>query len=80
MSELLDALHGLGLKMGGRYARRSFTDPETGEDKWATLYVGWTTDEAKAEAARELGVTSITHYTAHDPAYSGWEIALRVVA
>jgi len=65
--------------MGTAYAPRSFTDPVTNEDHTSTLHIGWTTDERKANAARDLGAT-ITRYMAHDPAASGWEISVRVIA
>ena len=77
---IVDDLRGLGLTMGGRYPATSFTDPVTNEDHTAQLHVGWTTDQAKADAARELGAT-VTRYTStYDPSASGWEVSVRVIA
>ena len=63
--------------MGGSYPAQEFhaEDEATGEDvtRLSRRWFGWTGDEAKAEAARELGAT-VTTYRASDPRYSGWEI------
>jgi len=77
---IVDDLRGVGLTMGGRYPASSFTDPETNEDMTSTLCIGWTTDPAKADAARELGAT-VTRYTSlYDGGASGWEVSVRVIA
>ena len=77
---IVDDLRGVGLTMGGRYPATSFTDPVTNEDMTSTLCVGWTTDQAKADAARELGAT-VTRYTStYDASASGWEVSVRVIA
>jgi hypothetical protein len=57
MAELLNYLRAVGLAMGTRYAPLAYTDPETQEDHVSVLHVGYTTDEAKACEARELGAT-----------------------
>lgn len=75
----MDELRAAGLAMGGRYAPRTFVDPETDEERTSTLYIGWTTDRGKADAARELGATVLA-YQAHDPACSGWEVSVSVIA
>jgi phosphoglycerate dehydrogenase-like enzyme len=48
----------------------------TGETITVRPYVGWTTDEAKANAAREAGAT-IREYRSKDPQFSGWEVSVR---
>lgn len=51
---LLEQLREIGLAMGGRYAAVEVpTEDEAGEKVTAVYqrYVGWTTDEAKADAA-----------------------------
>ncbi len=71
----------VGLPMRGRYRAQTFTtEDENGEPVTVTrqLHIGWTTDEAKANRARELGAT-VTSYRAHDPACSGWEISVHEV-
>lgn len=71
----------VGLAMGGRYRAQSFktTDEDGGAVTVARkLHVGWTTDEGKANRARELGAT-VTAYRAHDPAFSGWEVSVNEV-
>ena len=71
----------VGLPMRGRYPAQSFTTTnEDGEEVTVTrqLHVGWTTDETKADAAREAGAT-VTAYRAHDPAFSGWEVSVHEV-
>jgi hypothetical protein len=75
MTELLAELRGIGLAMGTRYAQTAFTDPETNEDHVSVLCVGYTTDEAKAERAREMGAT-VTGCGGPSPS---WEISLRVI-
>jgi hypothetical protein len=37
-------------------------------------HVGWTTDEGKANAARELGAT-LREYRSADPTCTGWEVS-----
>jgi hypothetical protein len=64
--------------MGGRYPPTSFTDPETKEDHVAQLHMGYTTDEAKVEKARDLGAT-VTSCASRDPRFSGWEVSVRVI-
>lgn len=68
----------VGLRMGGRYPAQTFrTKDEDGEpvEIVRQLHVGWTTDEAKADRARELGAT-VTTFRAHDPEFSGWEVSV----
>lgn len=75
---LLTVLHELGLPMRGRYAPQLVTarDAEGEEVSYEMQqHVGWTTDQAKADAAREAGAT-VTEYRAHDPALSGWEVSV----
>lgn len=74
-SEALDALRGVGLAMGTRYAPQSFTDHETNEDHVSVMHVGYTTDPDKAQAARDLGAT-VTTCGGSTPA---WEVSVRVI-
>jgi hypothetical protein len=78
MTELLSDLRGAGLAMGTRYAPTAFTDPDTKEDHVSQLHVGYTTDEAKAEKAREAGAT-VTSCRATDRRFSGWGVTVRVI-
>lgn len=74
---MLAELRKLGLAMGGSYPPHDFTtEDESGEEVTVTrqLHIGYTTDEAKADAARELGAT-VTRCPAGDPKYSGWEVS-----
>lgn len=77
--DLLERLRNeVGLPMLGRYPARPFTrEGEDGEleQAWSQLHVGWTTDQAKADAAREAGAT-VSAYRASDPAYNGWEVSV----
>ena len=79
MVELVEQLRATGLTMGGSYPARPWVDPEneeiTGTQK---LHIGWTTDQAKADAARDLGAT-VTSVRAHDPRFSGWEVSVNVI-
>ena len=78
---LLAQLRSFGLTMGGAYPANEFhAENEAGEDvtRHSQRWFGWTTDEAKAERAREAGAT-VTTYRASDPRYSGWEIAVTEV-
>ena len=71
----------VGLAMCGRYRARPFTTTgDDGEPVTVTrqLHVGWTTNEVKANHARELGAT-VTAYRSHNPAFSGWEVSVNEV-
>ena len=75
---LLDQLHEIGLPMRGRYAPHTFTTLDENNEPVPQVgqrYVGWTTDQAKADAAREAGAT-VTSYRASDPMFSGWEVSV----
>jgi len=74
----LDQLRKTGLPMVSRYAPMPYTDPETERTGTVTRYYSRTTDEAKADAARELDATVSEYRSAH-PKFSGWEVLLRVV-
>lgn len=37
-------------------------------------HVGWTTDRAKGDAARDLGAT-VNWYQSRDPRFSGYEVS-----
>ena len=56
---LLDYVRGLGVACGSIHQGR---------------HVGWTTDEAKADAARAAGA-SLAAYTSREPSASGWEVS-----
>ena len=75
MSGLLSDLRAAGLAMGTRYEPVPYTDPETNEDHVSVLHVGHTTDQARADKAREAGAT-VTRCGGKLPA---WEISLRVI-
>jgi hypothetical protein len=75
LSELLNELRGFGLAMGTRYEPTSFTDPETNEDHLSQLHVGYTTDQAKADKARDKGAT----VTSCGGSFPSWEITVRVI-
>lgn len=78
---LLRQLRGMGLAMGGSYPPHEFvTDDETGEQVTTARqrWFGWTTDEAKANAAREAGAV-VTTYRSTDDRYSGWEVSVTEV-
>lgn len=79
---MIEQLQGLGLSMGSRFA--AFTAEVEGEDGemvsvTTQRYVSWTTDEAKANAAQELGATLRTYKSPVDPRCSGWEVNASVV-
>ena len=59
MPSLVERLRAAGLPMGSRYANG--------------YLVGWTTDDAKAEAAREAGAR-VVPCPSRDPRFSGHEI------
>lgn len=67
----------VGLPMGSWYAPMTTTDDETGETTTTQRFVGWTTDPAKAEAAREAGA-HVEPYRSFSDGYSGWDITARV--
>jgi hypothetical protein len=76
---IVEQLRARGLSMGTVYP--SFTsapDEETGEVATTRRYRGWTTDETKATAARDLGASAV-RYESTDPRFSGWEINAVVV-
>ncbi len=73
---LLERLRACGLKMGGAWSPVTATHRnEDGEEETFTSqrFVGWTTDEAKADAARDLGAT-VTTATSMASGDTGWEI------
>lgn len=59
MPSLVERLRAIGLPMGARFANG--------------YRVGWTTDDAKADATREMGAR-VTPYSSSDSRFSGWEI------
>lgn len=65
---LVEQLRAQGLAMGTEY-------PSMGGIR---TVIGWTTDEAKAEAARKAGAT-LCRYESSDPECNGWEIVVREV-
>lgn len=78
MSALLDTLRELGLPMTSAYRAQTVTVVDArGEDEQVTrqTFYGWTTDKAKAEAAREAGAT-VTTVGSTDDRFSGWEVAV----
>jgi hypothetical protein len=68
---LVEQLRALGLSMGSVYP--TFDGVSDGEPVRSRRYRGWTTDESKATAARELGATAV-RYESADPRFSGWEV------
>lgn len=79
---MIDQLRELGLSMASHYApvTAEVEDEETGERVLVTAqrFIAWTTDEAKATAAQELGA-QIRTYRSNDPRFSGWEVNASVV-
>ena len=78
---LLEQLRGLGLTMGGSWPAQEFhAEDENGEDvtRHSQRWVGWTTDEALAEKAREAGAV-VSFYRATDPRFNGWEVTITEV-
>lgn len=79
MGALLDTLRNeVGLPMRGRYPSRPFhRQDENGEDVACVLqlHIGWTTDQAKADKAREAGAT-VTAYRASGLTCNGWEVSV----
>jgi len=78
---MLEELRALGLPMGSWYepvetVRQLEPDTEP-EEVTLQTFVGWTTDQAKAEAAHELGA-EIRPYRSSEPRFSGWEVVARV--
>jgi hypothetical protein len=56
---LVEQLRAIGLPVTSRYA--------------SGHHVAWTTDEAKASKASELGAI-VVDYRSSDPKFSGWEV------
>jgi len=78
---LLEQLRANGLRMGGSYPPQAVeTRDEEGELVTLThrRWYGWTTDKAKADAARDAGAT-VTAVSSPDPRCSGWEVAVTEV-
>ena len=78
---LLDELRQAGLSMLGAFPPREFeTTDETGDPVTVVqqLRIGWTTDETKANAARDLGAT-VTFCRGSEPQWDGWEVSIREV-
>ena len=80
---MIEQLRSLGLPM------RSWSYPHeidvrdedglpTGETQTVRSFYGWTTDQAKADAARDLGAT-VRGYQSRDVRFNGWEVSCRVV-
>lgn len=81
MSLLATLREEIGLPMRGSYPPFEGAEiREGGEQVTVTRqrWIGWTTDEAKAEAARQAGAV-VTYYRASEPAYCGWETTLTEV-
>lgn len=77
---LVEQLREAGLPMGSWYRphKQAVFDEnseDTGETITARRFVGWTTDQAKADAATELGAT-VTAYHSLDPTCSGWDVTV----
>lgn len=78
---MLAQLRRLGLAMGGSYPPREFTTTDEGGEQSTVmrqLCIGYTTDESKAAAARDLGAT-VTRCPSADPAFIGWEVSISEV-
>ena len=69
---MIEQLREIGLPMGTRYA------PRTVDETTTRTFVGWTSDEAKATRAQELGAT-IRPYVSSDARFNGWEVSCSVV-
>ncbi len=75
---LLAQLHEIGLAMGGRYAPVEVTTEDEDGESVTVVYqrhVGWTTDQAKADAAQAAGARC-SRYISDDPRFSGWEVSV----
>lgn len=71
----------IGLPMRGSYPPYPSEIPGEGGEVVPCLrqrFIGWTTDAAKAGAARDAGAT-VTPYRASEAEYDGWEITLTEV-
>src|SRR5215467_13121238 len=74
---LLEQVRALGLPLGSCYQKQT-VDKIDGGKQTSQLFIGWTTDRDKAEAAKALGAT-IQHYTSRDPEFNGWDVSVREV-
>lgn len=78
---LLGQLRALGLPMQGAYPPYESQVGSQADEQVPAMrqrYIGWTTDEAKATAAKDAGAV-VTHVPASDARYNGWEVTLTVV-
>jgi hypothetical protein len=80
---LVEQLLDLGRAMTSRYAalEKAALDEQgqpTGETITVQTFIGWTTDEAKAEAARDAGAT-LRPYKSFSPECSGWDVSVTEV-
>lgn len=79
MPSPIEQLQALGLRMGGAYAPLTVTDDQ-GVTTTTRLRAGWTTDEATAEAAKELGAILQPYQSlSGDPRFNGWDVSIREV-
>ncbi len=75
---LLAQLRKDGIAMRGSYPPMEITEKDENDEPVTVIrqrWIGWTADEAKAEAAREAGATVVT-YTSRDPRFNGWEVSV----
>jgi hypothetical protein len=74
---LVEQLRAIGLGMGAVYPPHTSVPDEQGQTRTTRRYVCWTTDEAKAHEAQELGATLVPYQSlVEHPAYSGWEVTV----
>lgn len=82
MTKVLEDLRALGLPMVSRYSPHEVTPRDengvVGDPYIAQLFLCWTTDEAKKDAAVALGVAAFP-YVSRDPRFTGREIVATVV-
>jgi hypothetical protein len=78
---LVEQLRALGLSMGTVYPPHTSPPDDEGQTRTTQRYVCWTTDEAKANAAKDLGASLVPYKSfSGDSSCDGWEVnAVEVV-
>lgn len=80
-SNPLRQLRALGLPMRGAYPPYESQVGGQANEQVAVMrqrWIGWTTDEEKARAAKDAGAV-VTPYSSSDARFSGWEVTVSVV-
>ena len=75
MAGLVEQLRAHGLSMGTVYPLHVSPPDDEGRTTTTRRYVCWTTDEAKASAAKKLGASLVPYKSfVGDSSCDGWEV------